>query len=392
MRLLPLSFLAVALSSLGCGSPTTTPDAASEPIADAGLDAASVTIDAPLERDAPASPDASAPDAFDPSGDASVIERGRALYGTHCALCHAADATGYAADDAPAIGRDDFLVLADDAFLEIAVHDGRPGTPMSAWGDEHGGPFTREDSRHVVAFLRSLQVAPSEDLSGITVSGDATRGSVVFARECASCHGPEGEGVSAVTLDNAVFQDSVSDGFLRRSIERGRRETPMPGFAGTLTPQQIDDVVAFVRTLRREPMPEWPIEDAPTLETLVRNPAGASPSFTLIDGRYVPAADVHAALEAGQRMILLDARANSDWVIGHIPGAVPFPFYSVDELAASLPTDGTWIIAYCACPHAASGRVMDDLRARGFANTAVLDEGIYFWQDAGYPMARGRLP
>jgi cytochrome c oxidase cbb3-type subunit 3/ubiquinol-cytochrome c reductase cytochrome c subunit len=264
MRLLPLSFLAVALSSLGCGSPTTTPDAASEPIADAGLDAASVTIDAPLERDAPASPDASAPDAFDPSGDASVIERGRALYGTHCALCHAADATGYAADDAPAIGRDDFLVLADDAFLEIAVHDGRPGTPMSAWGDEHGGPFTREDSRHVVAFLRSLQVAPSEDLSGITVSGDATRGSVVFARECASCHGPEGEGVSAVTLDNAVFQDSVSDGFLRRSIERGRRETPMPGFAGTLTPQQIDDVVAFVRTLRREPMPEWPIEDAPT--------------------------------------------------------------------------------------------------------------------------------
>ena len=90
--------------------------------------------------------------------------------------------------------------------------------------------------------------------------------------------------------------------------------------------------------------------------------------------------------------ILLDARASSDWVLGHIPGAVPFPFYSVDELASNLPTDGTWIVAYCACPHAASGRVVDDLRARGFANTAVLDEGIYFWRDAGYPMARGRLP
>jgi hypothetical protein len=22
----------------------------------------------------------------------------------------------------------------------------------------------------------------------------------------------------------------------------------------------------------------------------------------------------------------------------------------------------------------------------------LLDEGIYFWRDAGYPMARGRLP
>lgn len=386
MRSLHLSITLSALALAGCPSPVTAPDAH---VVDP--DAAS-ELDAPIALDAAPSPDAWAEDAFDPTTDASVIERGRALYGTHCALCHAADVTGYAADNAPAIGRDDFLTLADDAFLEIAVYDGRPGTPMSAWGDAHGGPLTRVDAQHVVGFLRSLQSAPSEELSGITVSGDATRGSAVYARECASCHGAEGEGVDAVTLDNAVFQDSVSDGFLRRSIELGRRETPMPSFAATLTAQEIDDVVTFVRTLRREPMPEWPIEDAPTLETLVRNPAGASPSFTLREGRYVPAADVHAALEAGQRMILLDARASSDWVIGHIPGAAPFPFYSVDELAASLPTDGTWIIAYCACPHAASGRVMDDLRARGFANTAVLDEGIYFWQDAGYPMARGRLP
>ncbi len=392
MRSLQVALLLI-VSLAGCGSPSTPPDAASEPTGDAGLDAATTTEDAPALLDALESPDAYADDApIDPGADASVVEHGRALYGTHCALCHAADATGYAADNAPAVGRDDFLVLADDAFLETAVYDGRPGTPMSAWGDEHGGPFTREDSQHVVSFLRSLQIAPSVDLSEITVSGDATRGSAVFARECASCHGAAGEGVSAVTLDNAVFQDSVSDGFLRWSIEHGRRETTMPAFAETLTAQEIDDAVTFIRTLRREPPPEWPIEDAPTLETLVRNPGGATPSFTLIDGRYVPAADVHAALEAGQRMILLDARASSDWVLGHIPGAAPFPFYSVDELAASLPTDGTWIIAYCACPHAASGRVMDDLRARGFTNTAVLDEGIYHWQDAGYPMARGRLP
>jgi|GEM_PF-6548841 hypothetical protein len=32
----------------------------------------------------------------------------------------------------------------------------------------------------------------------------------------------------------------------------------------------------------------------------------ATPGFTLIDGRYVPAADVHAALAAGQRIILLE--------------------------------------------------------------------------------------
>lgn len=385
----PLS-LACLLGLLGCGSSPANPDASS---LDAFVDLDAARIDAAVELDAIVSDTPIALDAADaPALDASVLEHGRALFASHCALCHAADATGYAADDAPAIGRDDFLTLADDAFLEIAVYDGRPGTPMSAWGDAHGGPFTRQDTQHVVAFLRSLQTAPSEDVSGVVVTGDAASGAAVYARECARCHGASGEGGSAVTLDNAVFQDSVSDGFLRRSIELGRRETMMSGFASTLTATEIDDVVAHIRTLRREPPPEWPIEDAPTLETLVIHPAGATPSFTLIDGRYVPAADVHAAMEAGQRIILLDARASSDWVLGHIPGAAPFPFYSVDELAASLPTDGTWIVAYCACPHAASGRVVDDLRARGFANTAVLDEGIYFWRDAGYPMARGRLP
>ena len=305
---------------------------------------------------------------------------------------HGADGQGYLADDAPALANADFLSIATDAFLYAGTYDGRPGTPMSAWGDVHGGPLSEVDVRDVVALLRSWETEPREDVSGITVSGDATRGASVYATHCAECHGESGEGVSALSLDNAVFQDTVSDGFLVRSIERGRRDTAMAAFASTLSAQEIDDVVSFVRTLRREPEPEWPIEDLPRTDMLVLNPSAETPDFTLRDGRYVPAADVHAAMLAGQRIVLLDARATSDWVLGHIPGAAPFPFYMVDELAATLPNDGTWIVAYCACPHAASGRVVDDLRALGFASTAVLDEGIYHWQDAGYPMARGRLP
>jgi mono/diheme cytochrome c family protein/rhodanese-related sulfurtransferase len=372
-----LALASLAFASAHCGGASPAPDAAAEPDAFVGLDAAFV-------EDAGVDPDA--------AGDADVLAVGRALYESHCALCHGSDGLGYRADDAPAIGRPGYLRHADDTFLEIAIYDGRPGTPMSAWGDSHGGPFTRAQARAVVAYVRGFSDVEVEDLSGITVRGDATRGSTIYARDCASCHGASGEGVTAPTLDNAVFQDSASDGFLRRSIEFGRPDTPMPAFGATLSAQDLDDVVTFVRTLRREPPPDWPIEDPPTLETLVIHPGGAPPSFTLREGRYVPAADVNAALEAGQRIILLDARATSDWVLGHIPGAAPFPFFSVDELAAGLPNDGTWIVAYCACPHAASGRVVDDLRARGFANTAVLDEGIYFWRDAGYPMARGRLP
>jgi cytochrome c oxidase cbb3-type subunit 3 len=61
-------------------------------------------------------------------------------------------------------------------------------------------------------------------------------------------------------------------------------------------------------------------------------------------------------------------------------------------MSAKLPKDGTWILAYCGCPHAASGRVMDTLRAQGFPRTAVIDEGIFEWIRRGYPITYGKAP
>lgn len=368
-----------------CGTAPAAPDAAT-PGTDAGTDAATPAIDAGI--------DAALPDAGTDAGppEPGDVARGRALYGPHCTLCHGPDGEGYAADDAPALNSQDLLRIATEDFLYVNVYDGRPGTPMSPWGDAHGGPFTPDQARDVVAFLRSWASEPFEDVSDLVADGDAARGAPLYATHCAECHGEDGEGVTGPTLDNPVFQGSASDGFLLRTIERGRRGTPMEGFEGTLTSPEIHDVVAFVRTLLRDPSEDWPIEDPPTLETLVIHPSGEAPIFTLREGRYVPAAEVAAALAAGRRMVLLDARATSDWVLGHIPGAAPFPFYAVDELAMTLPADGTFILAYCACPHAASDRVVDQLRALGFASTGVIDEGIGHWRDAGYPMARGRLP
>jgi cytochrome c oxidase cbb3-type subunit 3/ubiquinol-cytochrome c reductase cytochrome c subunit len=59
-----------------------------------------------------------------------------------------------------------------------------------------------------------------------------------------------------------------------------------------------------------------------------------------------------------------------------------------------VPNDGTWIIAYCACPHHVSGVVMEELRKRGYSHTAVLDEGVFAWQQHGHPIvaAPGQLP
>jgi cytochrome c oxidase cbb3-type subunit 3 len=64
---------------------------------------------------------------------------------------------------------------------------------------------------------------------------------------------------------------------------------------------------------------------------------------------------------------------------------VPIPYYDTAKLDR-IPNDGTWVVAYCACPHHASGEVVDALRRRGFPKAVVLDEGILFWRQKGYPL------
>jgi cytochrome c oxidase cbb3-type subunit III len=324
----------------------------------------------------------------------SVAAReGRALYLRYCALCHGKHAEGYAADHANALGNADFLSITTDEQLRKAIVAGRPGTPMSAWGVQLHGPLQAKQVDQIVAYLRSLARKPFFKVDPKPHTGDPRRGAVAFRASCAFCHGERAEGSArATSLSHPNFQESVSDGYLRHVIVHGRRGTQMAAF-GSLPPQTIEDLIAFVRSTSATPGPPPPeaYEPPPGLDQLVINPTGVPPKLPLREDRYVAAADVVKALEDKRKMVILDARPTSDWNRVHIVGALPFPFYDVKQLEKTLPKDGTWIVAYCACPHAASGHVVDELRKRGFKNTAVLDEGINFWTQKGYPTAQGKL-
>lgn len=344
-------------------------------------------------------------DDVEPTGRREPIERepeestqhGEQLYGRYCALCHGADGEGYAADDAPALANPEFLRSASDAFLTAAIVDGRPGTAMSAWSDTRGGPLDAEEIAALVRYLRSWQRQPPVLVDEVEVDGVAMRGRAVYAQQCARCHGARGEGVDAISLANSALLATATDGFLQYAISHGRSGTRMPAFAGRLTPQQIDDVVAYLRVMSTDaglpalaPPPQTPPE-LPSLADmeLVIHPDGPPARLTLREERYVPSAQVKRELERGARMIIIDARATSDWLTMRIPGAIPVPYYELNSILEELPRDGTWMIAYCGCPHAASGRVVDALREHGFTNTAVLDEGIQHWHTEGYPTASG---
>ena len=87
-------------------------------------------------------------------------------------------------------------------------------------------------------------------------------------------------------------------------------------------------------------------------------------------------------------MVILDARATGDYVQSHIDGAVSLPFYQVTDYMEELPRDA-FIVTYCGCPHAISGQAADALLEAGFENVGILDEGFYFWEDQGWPVAAG---
>lgn len=340
-------------------------------------------------------PASSEPKAATSAGPPSQVSVGAALYTKYCTLCHGADGTGYMADNAPSLVSHHFLRSATDAFLTEGIRMGRPGTAMPTYGMSRGGPLSDNDIAAIVAFLRSKGPFPVP-IPETALTGDSVRGQALFTETCQECHGTSFEkGTTALSLHNKAFLASASPAFLRYAIEHGRPPTRMPAFAGKLSSGQIGDIVVWLRSFAPDD-PAAPVANPVVPDDLpvVVNPKGASPKFTLREERYVSAEQVKRALERKERMVIIDARTAADWIQFRIPGAISFPYYDPSHIDR-IPKDGTWVVAYCACPHHASGEVVDTLRKANYPKTAVLDEGILVWKNLGYPLegeAVGKTP
>jgi cytochrome c oxidase cbb3-type subunit 3 len=324
-----------------------------------------------------------------------VEQQGRELYARMCAVCHGREGQGYAADQATALAHPDFLASATDAYLQSAIELGRSATTMSAWSTSRGGPLSRPDVHAVVAYIRTWQHKPNAVLDERPVGGFATRGEASYAAQCTACHGPRGAGGPYVRIGNPELLSSASDGFLRYAIQGGRSGTKMGGFEHVLGETGIEDVVALLRSWQfpaallppPAPAPVGPIPLGP----VPLNPHGPAPVGFRPYPAVAPADAVKAQLDRGARMSLLDARAPSDYANEHIAGAVSVPFYDPDPYVPLLPKD-SWIVCYCACPHAESGQLAQKLQAKGFTKVTVLDEGLGVWRMRKYPTHTGTDP
>lgn len=80
---------------------------------------------------------------------------------------------------------------------------------------------------------------------------------VLYAENCAGCHGADGQDGPATDLANPVYQAFIDDNTLRDLTAKGQQGTMMPGFAissgGPLTDAQVEVLVTGMRSRWAKP-------------------------------------------------------------------------------------------------------------------------------------------
>jgi mono/diheme cytochrome c family protein len=81
----------------------------------------------------------------------------------------------------------------------------------------------------------------------------ADTGADVFKQKCAMCHGENGAGKGKVPALGSAEVQQKSDADLKAATEKGVKtgNGMMPGYAGKLTPEQIDGLVMYIRSLKK---------------------------------------------------------------------------------------------------------------------------------------------
>ena len=79
---------------------------------------------------------------------------------------------------------------------------------------------------------------------------DVAAAEAMYKAKCAGCHGADGKGKEAMKTKDLASADvqKMSDADLSGIITNGK--TPMPPYK-TMTPDQVKDMVAFIRSLKK---------------------------------------------------------------------------------------------------------------------------------------------
>jgi cytochrome c oxidase cbb3-type subunit III len=224
---------------------------------------------------------------------------GARSFRSQCAACHGGDATGGVVG--PSLATGNFKSGASDEALFRVITKGIPGTAMTAF------PLGGREVWQLIAYLRAVNIGKAAEQA----KGDPAKGAQVFnANGCAHCHtigtaggfvGPDlseigshrslaqlessildpdadvasdywslrartktGQTIAGVRLneDMTSFQIREASGRLRSVWKTDLasydivRASPMPSFKGKITDGDLENLIAYLASLRAQPNSE----------------------------------------------------------------------------------------------------------------------------------------
>jgi putative heme-binding domain-containing protein len=245
--------------------------------------------------------DVAAQDTENPYTSRIDVRGGRRLFRAQCSTCHGLNGTGGEESAGPDLTLGRFRHASTDAGLYRVIRDGVDGTAMIGVG----GDATDQSVWQLVTYLRTLG---AEARATTDLAGSLEAGQQLFAGkgDCARCHIVNGQGgrlgpdlsnvgrrrdpdelaadlrdpgaevdprwwtmrvtrrdgsvIEGLRMDEDTFSFRIMDAeenlrafskYGGPSYERIQTST-MPGYAQSLTSQEVDDLVAFLFSLRTE--------------------------------------------------------------------------------------------------------------------------------------------
>jgi len=204
------------------------------------------------------------------------IELGERLFSENCAVCHGSDGQGRVG----ATLAKDWPSIRPDLLVKTTIENGIVGSPMPAWSQAKGGPLAQDEIDAIVAYILTWQTGgpafipptatafPRPVLTVVpNVEGNPNNGAVLYDKNCAVCHGPEGKGRIGANLskDWSAIRPDLS---IKATISNGIAGSVMPAWSqvkgGPLAEAEINDVVAFLLTLSESSAQAAPETPAPT--------------------------------------------------------------------------------------------------------------------------------
>lgn len=176
------------------------------------------------------------------------LDRGAELFRT-CVACHGPSGAGVPDGTVPRIAGQHFSVIVGQ--LVDYRHDKRWDPRMEHFADSHH-LSNAQALADVAAYVSQLQTQP-DDVLGVGSGELTSQGAQIYARACASCHGPDAQGNAREQIPQLAGQHFE---YLRRQIYDavdGRRPNFSREHIRLLARLEHDDIAAVCDFLSRTP-------------------------------------------------------------------------------------------------------------------------------------------